>query len=313
MITWIRSWLRATVRSAYDVTFYAETIKNARPHPVRHLYGALWLTSLVISIVGAVALAVAIPSMRAGINSTVRVLPTIYPPELVVTISKGTVKTNVKEPYVINMPPEWQKFFSETKNAKNNNVTIKHLVTIDTDASAEDFPKYESALLITKHSAVYPDQNGGLKVHSLQGAKDMTMTKQVADEVLGKILPYAQYLIGFVWVLIILMILVAPFVLAGLRLVGYFIYLAVFVSILWIIGKIMKTDRSYGQIYSLSMYGLTLPLAFGLLEFLLGFHVGFVFTLIFLGWMLYVFSKLQPAKAEKIMPAPPKSAKGRKK
>lgn len=295
MLKWIRTWFSDTARSAYDVKFFADRAKKHSPKSIRHLYGTLWILCFLSSIALSFAILIALPHVRAAVASLKEVAPTLYPAELVVTIKDGNVSTNVREPYAIELPPKWRELASKEETG-----AAPHLLVIDTRARAEDFPKKNTFILLTKQSIVIPDENDTVKFYSLKDVGNITITKQLYTKVISNVLPYLDLLPTIATVGIGCIILFLPFLFAGVTLLGYLLYLLVAVGILWIIAIVIKAPRTYGDLYWLSMYGLTLPICYRLLEVIFRFHVNFLFTVIFLVWMGYVLKNLpKEAKAKR--------------
>ena len=70
-----------------------------------------------------------------------------YPHGLELRIDKKGLTTNVKQPFYINFPKT--RNFLGIKDKTN-------FITINTEATAEDYPTSKTLILLTKNSAVYP-------------------------------------------------------------------------------------------------------------------------------------------------------------
>lgn len=287
MYKWLKTWLNNTVRSAHDPTFYKEMVKKKYPNAVWHLYGALFLVSLAWSAMIAVGILSAVPAMRVAIASIEEVIPTLYPEELIVTIKDGELSTNVKEPYSIEAPEEWRALFVTDTEGR-----IRNLVTIDTRGSAEAYASYNSAILVTKHSIVAPDDNNGLKIYSLKDVKELTIDKAFYDGIVVSAMPIVRWIPALALMGVALFILVLPFIIAGFGLLAFLAYLFILVLMLWVIAMIMNVQRPYWDLYWLSCYGLTVPLIYRLLEIVSGKNFTWVFSIIFFGWMAYVLKRI---------------------
>lgn len=285
----LRSWLTDTARSAYDPSFYAERAKNNYPRRFWHLYGVLFLTSLLTGIVFAVWVALSLPLVHMAVTSAEKELPALYPAEMVVTIKEGAASTNMQEPVVIDFPPAWQQWLRENQEESlEEGEAFPHLLTIDTAGSVEDFADYQSLALLTEKTFAMIDKDNGVRMFPIDKETDMTINKEMYDRALTSVLPFLRkvpsLLSAFAWA----SVLVLPFLLAGLRLLGYLIYLLPMAGLVWIIAIFIDRKRSYWELYRLSIYGLTLPLIYGLVESLANVHFRGVFELIFLVWMGYV-------------------------
>ncbi len=304
MFTWLKTWLSNTARSAYDVTFYRERVKQKYPKPIRHLYGTLWLSSLVTSAVVAVGLIVSIPSIQRLGTTAKTSIPALFPAELVVTIKNGTVKTNVREPYVIEFPREWRTMMDSDKKTVGMR-RFEYLVTIDTNAHVEDYERYRSVVLLTKNAVVFPskanDRVGLDGKHvttiettfkTLDDVPDQVINKKFYDDLTGKFLPFMSFIPLIMIIGIAVLITAMPFVFAGLALLWYGFYLFFAAGLLWLATKVLGSPWRYKELYHLSMYGLTLALLYKLVESVFVFHVAWVFSVIFFVWMTYVLRNL---------------------
>jgi hypothetical protein len=111
---------------------------------------------------------------RAKIESTIR---EIFPKDLEINIEKGTVSTNVTEPYYINIS---QSTIDELlPNSKNNSTSNfeTHLLVIDTKGKAEDFERYQSVYLLTKNSLIYY-KDGQINIKSLRNIQNQKINQQ---------------------------------------------------------------------------------------------------------------------------------------
>lgn len=308
----LRSWLTNIGRSAYDVSFYNEPARKKWASANRHLYGVLWLTSLLTTLTVAAFFVAMLPTFRSWIQTAKTDLPALFPPELVVTIKDGEVGTNMEEPYVIEFPERWKSVMDDDGPESEAAKTFKYLVTIDTKAHVEDYESYESVMLVTKTAVVYPSKVGTsanldgetkttiqTSFMMLNNAEDTVIDKEYYDGIVAKIIPFFTYFPAIIFSIITMAILVFPFVAAGFRLLGYFVYLLPAAGVLWLFAWLLGMKRGYQELYRLSLYGLTLPVFYGLLERLLSFHVPYVFTAIFLGWMVYCVNKMH---RRKVMP-----------
>lgn len=185
-----------------------------------------------------------------------------------VNIKDGEVSTNVTEPYFVDLPGE----------------STSHLLTIDTKANVESFTKYDTAVLVTKNTIVYKDDNGN-KFYPLTEVKGpVTVNQALYLDYYYKALPYLNSLPTLVNVAFWAGMVLLPFVVAWSSLVSKLIYLLFASVLVLLLAKIMKKALTYGQVYRLCMHGLTLSILASAV-----FSFPFMSTIILLVWMAIVF------------------------
>ncbi|TSC59087.1 MAG: Uncharacterized protein Greene041619_109 [Candidatus Peregrinibacteria bacterium Greene0416_19] len=291
-----RVWLSMTRPSSYK-----ELLGKPFASGAWYLYWFLFLTSLISIVPASLALFAAAPAAGGFVDELKADVRALFPSELTVTVEDGEVRTNVQEPYYIDMPERWKNAMEKHRNAnedKDKSEEFQHLVAIDTAASAEDYPRYQSLALVTARSIIFRDKNGGYRVQPIGKEVTMMINRQRYQEMTGKVLPYLEYATGFIVAGGIFLLLLAPFAAAGFRLAGYLIYLLVTSVLLFWLGLIMKKKILYADLYKLSFYGLSLPIVYGLVARLVGFPSPYIFTLLFLVWMGGVIRHLPKAKTK---------------
>ena len=150
---------------------------------------------------------------------------------------------------------------------------------------------------------MHPSRNsdtlkGNYEVTPIEKTMTARIDRETYDELMRQGLPYVDTVIGYGKVFFVVWIIVSPFITALVKLAGYALYLLLGALILWIIDMaFLKKNFRYGELYRLSLYGITIP---ALIAFVLnqaGMHVPFVFTAAFIAWMTYVLSAF-PARAK---------------
>ncbi|TSC60773.1 MAG: Uncharacterized protein Greene041662_76 [Candidatus Peregrinibacteria bacterium Greene0416_62] len=274
-----------------------------------YLYWLLVVTTFMSAVIFAVQAKVYMPKIHTWIADAKETVPDLYPVDLVLTLSGGQLSTNVEQPYVFPLPPAWEAamlVIQEDEGGDNNNGVIKHLLMIDTAATVEDYPQYETLVLLTKKAAIGRDKNG-LKVllysqYQKENVPPMVFTRKVYEEVTAKALPFLDYLPTIVISLVISGVLLFPWFLALFGVLGYLLYLLIVTLLSWIIAAMMKRTFTYGELYCLGFYGLTPAIVIGwVLERL---NVGFsmLFTVIFLVTMGMVVRAFTSSTATGVRP-----------
>jgi hypothetical protein len=218
-----------------------------------YLFRLLLLTTLISVLPVFVLLVSQSSKLPKIITQGKQAVATAYPKELVLTIKNGQLSTNVTEPYYYDLP----------KNLSGETEVTKHLITIATAAQVEDYEKYNTAVLVTKSAVVYPKSGSSQKeVMFLKEIKDGKIDYQNYTKVVRQLDPYWNYIYPIFWVFVVALVLLVPFLGAGLGILGQLFYFIFIGGIVWLLAKAFKVDKSFGQIYRILMHASTLPILF---------------------------------------------------
>lgn len=289
MVKKLKAFFYIAWHSIVDPPYYKKLLTVKASFSVKYLFALFFLLSFLGGVWFAIRLLMVVPFVPKVIQQAKASLTTLYPANLVVTYTNGTISTNQKEPYAINFPKEVTSLIASQNQ-------YKYLVTIDTKARLEDFAKYQSVILITKNAAIYPDDNHGYKVQPFETPGNFIVNKTLYDSVVSKILPYLDYLPGFMTGLAVASVLLFPFFVALGLLFWHLAYLVFGAFAVWILAKVLKRNIPYGKLYQLSMHGITAALLLTLVLGLAGIHIPLLFTGIFLFWMAVILSQLKVKK-----------------
>jgi hypothetical protein len=214
-----------------------------------------------------------------------------YPQELVLTIKKQKISTNVKEPYYISFPEQLEKITAGY---------YKHLIAIDTQGKADNYKNYESLVLITADKVVSPDDKGRgdyrvtLLSDKLIDVPDGTkINKALYDQGVKRILPYLDNIAKYFYGVAIVGVFLTPLAGTLFGLIGKAFYLFWASALLWALVKILRKKLDYGKIYRLGIHGLSLPIVVDLGTGLLGFHFPLLFSIIFFVWMVIILTQIK--------------------
>jgi hypothetical protein len=181
-------------------------------------------------------------------------LGTFYPEDLVLKFNNNELTINQPEPYVLGNSMDLKSFESTDKESARN------LITIDTNATIDDFDKYDSWVLAMK-KGVAMKQSDRVEVRYYSYEEFLAKTPQPLTfdsvsygQIINKVRPYINQipsLLLYVMLgLIVTLILVGPLFLAS----GV-LFNILFLSILgYLIAMAIKRKHSYGYIYKLGMY-----------------------------------------------------------
>ncbi|OGJ61311.1 hypothetical protein A3C37_04985 [Candidatus Peribacteria bacterium RIFCSPHIGHO2_02_FULL_53_20] len=288
-----RIWLCCTNSSSYK-----ELIGKSFWNGFWYLYWLLVVTTFLSAITFAVQATVYMSQIKAWIGEAKETVPELYPAELVLTLSGGQLFTNVEEPYVFPLPEGWEAAMvasqedDEDENDKEDGVNVKHLLVIDTKATAEQYPEYETAVLLTKTAAIARDDNT-LKVFlysefQKKGVAPIIMNREVYTQVAGKALPFLDFIPSIIIGFAVIALLVLPWFGAAFGVLGYLLYLLIFTLLAWAIAAIMGRKFTYGELYHLGFYALTPAIVAGWILHWLNLGFSMLFTLVFLVTMGFV-------------------------
>lgn len=183
-----------------------------------------------------------------------------YPDNLVVTIEDGAVSTNVDEPYAVPLDGKDPYTVTDTNSrVPDTKKSPAHALVIDTRTieplTAMD--TYDTYALLTKNQILVRD-DGEIRVFKLT---DITFTISESE-----ILSVALMLRPVVFVFIVIFTILFPFLIAAGSLVGSLFVALLFALIVLLIGRVHDLALSYKKAYVLTLYLLTLPLMFTLLD-----------------------------------------------
>lgn len=267
---------RVLWRSCTDSAYYKDILKARASFSLKYLFVFAFLFSVVASVRYAYSFAAFLPKLPQYVAMAREKGAGFYPKDLVVTVKDGEVSTNVKEPYVIDLP------FALPVDGDNN---PEHLLVIDTKATAERFTAYKSVVVVGKNTVYYRDDKG-YKFYPLTDMKGTTViNKTLYDEWAGKVLPYLNYVPQIVYGAGTVGLLLLPFVLSTGRMVEYLLALLVLTIFSLVIAKLLKKKLTYPILYRFGMHAITVPVLVTYFFQFFGISVPFLFPLVFVGWM----------------------------
>jgi hypothetical protein len=273
----LRNFWRVFTKSISSISYYKDIAVAKFGFSLKYLYFLLLILAFLQGIVSAVKLSYLLPKIPQFIEDARYQVSNFYPKELVLTVKDQKISSNVKEPYV-----------------------IRDFVVIDTKISAADLATYKDKVILGDSFVAIPDsQNGGNRTISLTDylknvPNGTQFTQKSYLDLAGKLLPYLNYLPTVIYCLIAAVLVVWPFIGAGLVLLGRMIILVFSTLALLILAAIMKRDLGYGKIFQLSLHALTIPVV---LTFVSGYfsipYLGLINSIIFLAYMIPVIASME--------------------
>jgi len=242
------------------------------------------------------------PQIQEFARNAEQELAGMYPSELVLTLSGGELSTNVDTPYTID-PSFWSSEKLREGFESGETEMPTHFVVIDLEATAESYATQDTLFLLTRTAAVMRD-NDGIRLmpySDLETDEPLVLDKATYMELVTAVQPFVQMIPSIVDGLMLFLIVLGPFVGAFFYWLWLLAYLLVFTLAVLVISGIMKRRLSYGQLYHLGLYGITLSVLYSLVSSWIPQlnAVPFIFTLVFLVWMWNIL---------RIFPVAPKPA-----
>ncbi len=288
----IKRFFEKIRRAVTDLSFYREVYAERTSTWVGYLYWMAYLLALIGVTLFAVKLLVATPVLSTWLSEAQRQAPALYPQPLVLTFKGGILSDNVREPLFIELPAVWKG--TQASDAP------QHFIALDTKkGSVETYATYNTMFLVTKTGIVYPDRSQGpLRFQPFSDVKDTTVTRKTVDDLAAKASPLIGMAPTIIAVLALLLVLFLPFFLAAAFGAWYVLYLLFATLLLFVLSRILGRKDRYGELYKLSVYGITPAILCTFVTAQLGIAVPFLFTLIYLVWMGFVLGKL-PQRTQK--------------
>ena len=196
----------------------------------------------------------------------------LYPSWLVLDISAASwVTTNSSGPTIISMNSitnifSWTKFMMGQKNKKEENTSYANLLVIDT-IWTWSIESYNTVALLNNTQLIVQANRNEKRIYEIaqemKDAADIHITPELVQNKINEfsdniknnvdsIMRFSYTMISIFWIFILIF---------GSFFIGLFaaISLYLYAGIVWIMSKILKTEYSYKQAYSMSVLGFTLP------------------------------------------------------
>ncbi len=279
----ISTFIYVLKSSLTNPSYYKDVADSKFLFSLKYLYLLFYFTALVVGVVSAVQIAAILPQTPDFIKTAKMIMDDFYPEELVVTVEEGELSTNFETPYFIYLPSEIGD--SSTR-----------LITIDSKARFEDIDAYDTIILVSESAIYYPNNdNGAYEVFPLSDVDNFVINKGVYDSFVTSFSPYLDRLPSLLYVGIVLMILVLPFTLAALSLLGRLLYLTVITFALFAFSKVMRRDLTYKSIYKISMHAVSWSILYSIIvEYLLDYRFPYVYSLIVIGFAGFIIVSVFP-------------------
>lgn len=243
----LNTFLYVFKNSSFKPAYYADILKAKFSFSLKYFAALFLILSLLTSLTVSFLLN---QQVKPYVNKLQDQLPSFYPAELNITIINGQVQTNVQEPFFIPLDPG---LFPDDLNQALRQQPIQNILVINTKAKPEDIYKYQTFALLTSDALVIAETESDLRVQSLQEIKDLTVNRQIVNDVWNKIIPYFKWIVP---VVVLVLFLIVP----SVTVVGKFIYLALFSILTFIAAKLLKHKAiNYQKALQINLHAITLP------------------------------------------------------
>lgn len=276
------------VKSCHDLVWL-----KAAPARQRNAWGYFFLFSLLTTLVTLAALAfIVLPGVRMVKSAAASQIP-----DFTATLKGGELSvTGVKQPYTYTADSDHGNF-----------VVVVNTVATSSLMLADFIADGQNGILVTRDKMeISQSDHGQYRVQYWAGAKDGVLTKADVENVVQEFTsPKVFIVVG----------IIASLLLYTAVLIGTLFSLLIITLIVFIIAAIGKRAISYGHLFIIGLYAITLPTIITDVLTLLGVSHDYVYWLALIAFMLaVVFTKeTAPAAVPPATPpvtpppAPPKS------
>ncbi len=280
------NFIKKIGQSIYSPQFYSQIAQKSLGSALGYFF--LFCLILTIIQVSILFFTLNFAHFQPTLETEFAKIVSLYPSELVVTITKGTVSTNVKEPYVISVPGD---------------IAPENIITIDTKTpfSAAQYRDYQTPIWVTKN-AIFYTSNNELKTVDLSKVSDFRLDQATVTTFAGKVTPWLK----FVMPVVLFIMFIALYIANIFRLV-YLFFLALLIMLAT---KLMKKSLSYSGAYKVGVYAMTLAFFVDSLAPLFRtVNIPFLFTLVSLIIVIVNFYSLPATATAKPIASKPKKKK----
>lgn len=254
--------------SVYGPKYYDEVVTKPFSYSLKYYVCFGLLFALAFAIVVTVKF---IPT-ESFIFTQSSKISDYFPQNLSINIKNGEASTNVAQPYFLKLPSG----LKIDKSTHPEMANLENLLVIDTKDKfdVDTFNSYKTFLLLTSDSIVYLNNNGQITINSLKSAKDVTLNRDSAVNLVDKFKP----LLYFIY----------PLVFVGSYIVGFVAVLATLICLLiealliWLVAKIKGLKLGYIKSFQLGMHLMTSAIIItSLIDIIpVKFTIPFLFTIL---------------------------------
>ncbi len=260
--------------SVYNPPFYHKVRGSSFKLSFKYFFKLILLISFVATVFFSVVMLPPLTALLSDENIN-RVIG-YFPADLTLTMKKGELTTNGKEPIFIDIP-------------QHLNQGAEHFIVIDTTSpvSLETFGTFKSSIWIAK-TAIVTKSTSKTTIQSTATFPDFTLNRDKILSFVSAVRPFIKF-IPVVAIVGIFAVLFSSYLF-------YLLYLLIFAFIVMFIAHVKKIELTYGESYRVALHAITLPLIIDLLLMLIpgmGGKIPFLFTAI--ATIVVIFNLQEPS------------------
>ena len=249
----VKEFIEHVQKSIYAPEYYRDLLTRPSSYSWKYYASLALFLSVIMTIVSSVPL---LPKVHTELARLPEQIVSVYPQDLRIDIKDGHVSTNVTEPYTLPLPV--------TPSLLASSSLPRQLLVIDTtnEITTEQFSSYNSVFWLSRDALVIADKKEGIRKVLLSNI-NTTIDRATLRTLLLEIEPY------FVFVSPLLVLgIFSALLLSFLIMLVYVLFDAILVFLL---GKLLKRNWSYGTSYRICLHAITLPLFITSIFYLLPF------------------------------------------
>jgi hypothetical protein len=156
----LKTLVRSLYRSATSTEYYYHIIQTNFRFTLKFFVGFCVLAAALSAINVYQHTIIPLKPLAQNIPSQ---LAQVFPSDTEITIINGQVSINQPEPYVITLDQLRQVLVSIGRQVLGaSSYQARYLLVVDTEATLEDYYRYQTLLLLTKDSFIYRDPGQSL-------------------------------------------------------------------------------------------------------------------------------------------------------
>jgi len=253
----------------------------------RYLFCLIFLLICIYTIITFTPLVIEITTFFNKSQINYELVKDLFPDGLALTIKDGILRTNVDEPYYVDIP-----------KTINYSIDSKHLLVFDTKNTYSSLIDYQSSIVITKNNIYImnnlKDAKNDFQTFSL---KEITgyyvINKTVYLRFIESFKAYLPHISIFLYIIFGFFLIFFPILTTLVYLVALIIYLLFFSILIYYLFMFLHIYKfSVKRIFQISLHAITVSIIFQLVQSLLHISVPYTFTVPFFIWMTYILNSL---------------------
>jgi len=274
-------------QSLFDIPFYESLHIKTLMFSFRYLFCLIFLLICIYTIITFTPLVIEITTFFNKSQINYELVKDLFPDGLALTIKDGILRTNVDEPYYVDIP-----------KTISYSIDSKHLLVFDTKNTYSSLIDYQSSIVITKNNIYImnnlKDAKNDFQTFSL---KEITgyyvINKTVYLRFIESFKAYLPHISIFLYIIFGFFLIFFPILTTLVYLVALIIYLLFFSILIYYLFMFLHIYKfSVKRIFQISLHAITVSIIFQLVQSLLHISVPYTFTVPFFILMTYILNSL---------------------